>query len=197
MSVQAPALAVGISIVWDRQMGVLRQMLVAPVRRWSVIAGLCLGGTTTGGVYGLLVLAVAGFAGIPYRWTLLIVLLEVLLVSLAFTALGMLAAVSIRSVETFQVVVNLFMMPLMFLSGAMFPPTGLPGWLGYAVNANPLTYAVDAMRRTLAVGDVLGSGSTSPSLWGWTPPVVMEVGLLALVAFAAAAWSARRFSRAE
>ncbi|MGC0417273.1 ABC transporter permease [Embleya sp. AB8] len=198
MAVQAPAIAVGVTIVWDRQAGFLRQMLVAPVRRGVLLTGICLGGAATGAGYGALVLAVAGAAGVPYRPELLLVLLELALISFAFTALGVLAAVCIRRIETFQVVVGMFMMPLLFLSGAMFPARGLPGWLGGAVLANPLTYGVDALRRTLPGGVATpGGAATGPQWWGWAPPVLLEVSFLAVAALAALAVATRRFSRTE
>ncbi|WP_329390032.1 ABC transporter permease [Streptomyces sp. NBC_01716] len=198
MSVQAPAIAVGASIVWDRRSGYLRQMLVAPVRRSAILVGICLGGATSGAAYGLLVLLLAGVADVPYNPQLLLVLLELALISFAFTSLGVVAAVCIRRPETFQVAVSMCMMPLFFLSGAMFPAGGLPGWLGTAVTLNPMTYAVDALRRTLP-GDAatVGGGGTSPQWWGWTPPVPLEVGLVALLALAALAAATRRFSRVE
>ncbi|MFE2870977.1 ABC transporter permease [Embleya sp. NPDC059259] len=198
MAVQAPAIAVGVTIVWDRQAGFLRQMLVAPVRRGVLLTGICLGGAATGAAHGALVLAVAGAAGVPYTPQLLLVLLELALISFAFTALGVLAAVCIRRIETFQVVVGMFMMPLLFLSGAMFPARGLPGWLGGAVLVNPLTYGVDALRRTLP-GDVATPGgvATGPQWWGWTPPVLLEVAFLAVAALVALTLATRRFARAE
>ncbi|MQS37334.1 ABC transporter permease [Streptomyces katsurahamanus] len=197
MSVQAPAIAVGISLVWDRRLGVLRQMLVAPFPRSSIMFGLALGGATTGGIYGLMVLSVGGIASIQYTPMLLVVLLEVLLISLMFTALGLLAAVTIRQVETFQIVVNLSMMPLMFFSGAMFPPNGLPGWLDTVVKLNPLTYGVDAVRRTLPGPESLTSEQTRLLLGDWHPPVILELGLLAAITAAALAVATRRFARSQ
>lgn len=195
MAVQTPAIAVGVTIVLDRKVGILRQILVAPVRRWSVVLGLVLGGSSSGALYGLFVLAVAGVADIPYTPALLLVLAELWLISMAFTAMGMLAAVTIRNVETFQIVVGLAMTPMMFLSGAMFPPQGLPGWLGVVVHANPLTYAVDAIRRTLP-GDAAAPGTT-PSIAGWTPPVLVELGLVAVLVAVAVAVATVRFARSE
>ncbi|MFI0509537.1 ABC-2 type transport system permease protein [Streptomyces canus] len=199
MSVQAPAIAVGASIVWDRRSGFLRQMLVAPVRRSAILVGTCLGGATSGAVYGVLILLLGPVAGVPYRPGLLLVLLQVVLVSFAFTALGVTAAVCIRRPETFQVAVSLCMMPLFFLSGAMFPADGLPGWLGAAVRLNPLTYAVDALRRTMP-GEgaaAMGNRAASPDWWGWTPPVSVETGLITVLAVLALAVATRRFSRVE
>ena len=195
MSVQAPAIAVGISLVWDRRLGVLRQMLVAPFPRSAIVLGLALGGATTGAVYGLMVMSVGGIASIRYTPVLLVVLLELLLISLMFTSLGLLAAVTIRQVDTFQVVVNLSLMPLMFFSGAMFPPNGLPGWLATVVKLNPLTYGVDAVRRTLPGPDVLTSEQTRLVLGHWHPPVVAELGLLTALTAAALGLATYRFSR--
>ncbi|MET8830107.1 ABC transporter permease [Streptomyces sp. NPDC004610] len=195
MSVQAPAIAVGISLVWDRRLGVLRQMLVSPFPRSSIVLGLALGGATTGGIYGLMVLSVGGIASISYTPMLLLVLLEMLLVSLMFTAFGLLAAVTIKQVDTFQIVVNLSMMPLMFFSGAMFPPNGLPGWLDTVVKLNPLTYGVDAVRRTLPGPDSLTSEQTRLLLGDWNPPVLAELGLLAAITAVALGLATYRFSR--
>ncbi|MFJ2829532.1 ABC transporter permease [Streptomyces sp. NPDC087263] len=197
MSVQAPAIAVGISLVWDRRLGVLRQMLVAPFPRSSIVLGLAFGGATTGAIYGLLVLSVGGIASIRYTPILLVVLVEVLLVSLMFTSLGLLAAVTIRQVETFQIVVNLSLMPLMFFSGAMFPPNGLPGWLAIVVKLNPLTYGVDAVRRTLPGPDSLSSEQTRLLIGDWNPPVVAELGLLAAIAAVTLGLATYRFSRTK
>ncbi|MFD9326053.1 ABC transporter permease [Streptomyces sp. NPDC060065] len=197
MSVQAPAIAVGISLVWDRRLGVLRQMLVAPFPRSSIVLGLAFGGATTGAIYGLLVLSVGGIASIRYTPILLVVLVEVLLVSLMFTSLGLLAAVTIRQVDTFQIVVNLSLMPLMFFSGAMFPPNGLPGWLAIVVKMNPLTYGVDAVRRTLPGPDSLSSEQTRLLIGDWNPPVAAELGLLAAIAAVTLGLATYRFSRTK
>ncbi|MFE4359784.1 ABC transporter [Kitasatospora xanthocidica] len=197
MSVQAPAVAVGISLVWDRKLGMLRQMLVSPFPRSSIVLGLAFGGATTGAVYGLMLLSVGGIASIRYTPMLLVVLLETLLVSLMFTSIGLLAAVTIRQVETFQIVVNLSLMPLMFFSGAMFPPNGLPGWLDTVVKLNPLTYGVDAVRRTLPGPDILTSEQTRLMLGHWHPPVVAELGLLVAITAAALGVATHRFARSR
>lgn len=195
MAIQAPSIAVGISLVWDRRMGLLRQMLVSPFPRMSIILGLACGGATTGAIYGLMLLVVAGIAGVAYTPMLLVVLLELFLLALMFTALGLLAAVTIRQVDAFQVVISLSLLPLMFFSGAIFPPNGLPGWLSFVVKLNPLTYGIDAVRRTLPGNATLGTKLTSVMIMGWTPPVPLELGLLAAIAFGAVAVSAFRFSR--
>jgi ABC-2 type transport system permease protein len=98
-----------------------------------------------------------------------------------------------EQVDAFEVVVSLSLTPLLFLSGAVFPPNGLPGWLGKAVLMNPMTYAIDAIRRVLP-GDFFMDGmSQSPRLWGWTPPVWVELGAVASLAFAALAVASYKF----
>ncbi|MDJ1135243.1 ABC transporter permease [Streptomyces iconiensis] len=195
MALQAPAITVGASIVWDRQSGFLRQMLVAPVRRGAILSGICLGGGATGAFYGLLVLLTGPVVGVPFHPKLLLVLLELGLIAFAFTAFGALAAVYVRKPQTFQVAISMSMMPLLFLSGAVFPPSGLPGWLGGAVMVNPLTYAVDAIRRTLPGERSSFGGALSPDWWGWTPPVALEVGLVAALAALTLTVATRRFAR--
>jgi ABC-2 type transport system permease protein len=195
MAIQAPSIAVGISLVWDRRLGLLRQMLVSPFPRSSIILGLACGGATTGAIYGLLMLLISGIAGIHYTPVLLVVLLEIFLISLMFTAVGLLVAVTIRQIDAFQVVVNLSLMPLMFFSGAIFPPNGLPGWLSVIVRLNPLSYGVDAVRRTLPGENVLGAKLTTITIAGWTPPILLEMGFLVGIGLIAVAVSAYRFSR--
>lgn len=197
MAVQSPAIGVGISIVWDRQSGFLRQTLAAPVKRLSLLTGLCLGGATAGGLYGLLVLCIAPYAGMSYSPRLLLALGVVLLIAFTFTALGIMAAVTIRSVDTFEVVVSLSLTPLLFLSGAVFPPNGLPGWLGTIVLINPMTYAIDATRRVLPGDFFLDGMSQSPQLWGWTPPVWMELLMVLGLALSALALASHKFSKAQ
>ncbi|WP_241844861.1 ABC transporter permease [Streptomyces silvensis] len=199
MAVQAPAMAAGASIVWDRQAGFLRQLLVAPVRRPPLLTGTCLGGATAGLGYALPVLCLAGLVGIPYRPELFLVLAELALIAFAFTSLGVLVAVCAKRPETFQIVIGLCMMPLLFLSGAVFPASGLPGWLGTVVGLNPLTYAVDALRRTLPGEGVSGLGNRAAGpQWGdWTPSVPAELGCVAVLAALTLAVATYRFARSE
>ncbi|GAA4800199.1 ABC transporter permease [Streptomyces ziwulingensis] len=199
MALQAPAIAVGASIVWDRQSGFLRQVLAAPLSRGSILVGICLGGATSGTLYAACVLVTAPVVGVPYGPGLLLVLLELALIAFAFTAFGVVAAVTISRPETFQIVIGLAMMPLLFLSGAMFPAGGLPGWLGAAVLLNPLTYGVDAVRRAMPGDGVVTYGDrvTGPEPFGWAPPVLLEVGLIALLGLAAVTVAARHFARSR
>lgn len=195
MSIQAPAVAVGISLVWDRQRGVLRQMLAAPIRRSTIVWGLGLAGATIGAMYSLPLMAIAPYADVPYGPHLLLLLAEIALVSLAFTALGLVFAVTIRSMETFQTVVSLSMMPLLFLSGAMFPPGAVTGWMEVAIKLNPITYVVDALRRTLPGTPYGGDPDIGLNLFGWIPPVWLELGGVLLLSVVGLMYAARRFNR--
>jgi ABC-2 type transport system permease protein len=172
------------SLVWDREFGFLREMLVAPVSRAAIVVGKCLGGATVATFQGIVVLCLAGLVGVPYSPPLLLVLVgELLLLSFALTALGAMAAARIRNIQTFFAMTQLYLMPMFFLSGALFPLSGLPAWLRVLTRIDPITYAVDPMRRA-----VFGHLSIAPAIrerldpgvtWGsWHVPTVVELGVV-------------------
>jgi ABC-2 type transport system permease protein len=199
MAAQPAAISVGASIVWDRESGFLREMLVAPVRRGSIVLGKCLGGATVAGFQGLLVIAIAGLVNVPYDPVLFALLLgELALTALAMTVFGALLAVLIRRPRTFTTVLSVLMTPLIFLSGLMFPVSAMPGWMAWLTVADPLTYAVDAMRRTVAFYRPPRGGSAlfEPVAWaGVHPSPVLELGVVAAFTAVALAVAARRFAR--
>ncbi|QQN76423.1 ABC transporter permease [Streptomyces sp. XC 2026] len=198
MAVQAPALAAGLSIVRDREVGLLRGVLVAPVRRGTLLIGKCLGSATAAALQGGLLLAFAGFAGLSYHPLLLLALLaELTLIALTMTAFITLASVWITRITTFQSASSLAMLPLFFLSGALFSLDGLPLWLRVLTLLNPLTYAVDALRQTVAHG--LPAGTFEPGLdWGgWAPPLGLELAVMSGLGAVALTLAAHRFARAE
>jgi ABC-2 type transport system permease protein len=178
------------SLVWDRELGFLREMLIAPVSRTSILVGKCLGGATIAASQGVIVLALAGLVGVPY---------DPLLVLGAF---GVLVAVSIKQAQTFTWVMQLVVFPMFFLSGALYPVAGLPAWLEVLNRFDPLTYAVDPMRR-LVFGHLDVSEAARRTLnpgvswFGWHLPPAFEVGMvlvLGLAMLGAATW---QFSRTE
>ena len=192
-----------VSIVWDREFGFLREMLVAPVRRGAILFGKCLGGATVATLQGSLMLVVAGFVHIPYSPALLVVLLaEMALTAFVLTAFGMLVASRIAQVESFQFVMQLFVMPMFFLSGAVFPLHGLPRWLTVLTKIDPLSYAVDPMRRAIFdridAPPVLVRALNPGITWnGWRLPTLVELAAaagLGAIALAIAIW---RFARTE
>ena len=150
MAVMFTAMFSAASIVWDREFGFLREMMVAPVRRSSIVLGKCFGGATVAAFQGVIVLAIAGLVGIPYAPGLLIEIFALqLLLAFSITAFGMMAAARITQMQSFMAVMQMAIMPMFFISGAMFPVSHLPRWLGILNRIDPLTYAVDPMRRAV------------------------------------------------
>jgi ABC-2 type transport system permease protein len=176
------------SVVWDREFGFLREMLVAPVRRSSIVIGKVMGGALLATAEGIVLLALAGLVGVPYYPLLMLALLaEMFLTAFLVTAFGVMVAARIGSMESFLGVMQMAIMPLMFLSGALFPVARLPGWLAALTTLNPLTYAVDPLRRTVfafvdAPPDVAALYNPGVSWAGWTVPVGLELLLAGLTA---------------
>ncbi len=186
------------SLVWDREFGFMREMLVAPVRRSAILYGKCLGGATAGTFQGLIVLSVAGLVGVPYSPGLVLTIVgELVIVSFAVTALGLLIAVRIRAIQSFMALVQMLLMPLFFLSGALFPVSGLPPWLAVLTRLDPLTYAVDPLRRAVLAhaGTALPVAAHGVTWFGWTVPVPLELAVVGLFAVAALAIAVTQFGR--
>ena len=185
------------SIVWDREFGFLREMLVAPVRRGSIVVGKCLGGATVASFQGVILLALAGTVGVPYAPALILGVFALqLLLAFAITAFGVMVAVRIKQMPSFMGVMQMIVMPMFFLAGALYPVGNLPGWLTVLNRIDPLTYAVDPMRRLVfdhldvsaAAHKALAPGV---SWWGWHVPGVLEAGVvfaLGMVMLAIAIW---------
>jgi ABC-2 type transport system permease protein len=138
------------SVIEDRKEGFLLSVLVAPVPRSAIVLGKVLGGTTLSTIQGLIFLIFAPFAGVHVNlFQLLLVAVVVFLVSFALTALGFAIAWRMDSTQAFHGIINLFLIPLWLLSGALFPMTGASGWIRALMLANPLTYGVEALRSLL------------------------------------------------
>jgi ABC-2 type transport system permease protein len=203
MSVLFTAIFSAASIVWDREFGFLREMLVAPVRRSSIIIGKCLGGTTVAAMQGVLVIAVAGLVGVPYAATMIITVLCLqALLAFALTAFGLMIAVRITQLQAFMAVTQLFVLPLFFISGAIFPVTGLPTWLAVLNRIDPLTYAVDPIRHTvfehLTISPVARHALDSGVTWGsWHVPAVLEAAIVLVLGLVMLGVAIAEFSRTE
>jgi ABC-2 type transport system permease protein len=203
MSVLFTAIFSAASIVWDREFGFLREMLVAPVRRWAIVIGKCLGGATVATFQGLIFLALAGVAHVPYDPVLLLTLVgELLLLSFTLTAFGVMMAARIKQIQAFMALTQLFVLPLFFLSGALYPLNGLPAWLTVLTRVDPLTYVVDPMRQAvfghLPVNaqalDVLSPGVT----WaGWLVPLGLSLALVAAMGLAMLGIAIAEFRKTE
>jgi ABC-2 type transport system permease protein len=138
------------SVIEDRKEGFLLSVMVAPVPRSAIVLGKVLGGTTLSAIQGLIFLALAPFVGVHMDFVqFLLIVLVVVLVSFALTALGFAIAWPMDSSQAFHAIINLFLIPLWLLSGALFPLSGASGWLRLLMQINPLTYGVEALRGLL------------------------------------------------
>jgi ABC-2 type transport system permease protein len=202
-SVLFTAAFAGISLVWDREFGFLREMMVAPISRASIIWGKCLGGALVATGQSLVLLALVGTVGIPYSPVLLLELIGCLFLgSMLLTALGVLLSTRIRTIQAAMPVSQLLIMPMMFLSGALFPLGGLPGWLSVLTRLNPLTYVVQPMRH-LVLGHLDLSAAEQQRLvpvltWaGWQVPVGVQLLTVAVITLGLVSLAARVFRTTE
>ena len=175
----------GIEIIWDRQFGFLKETLVAPVPRLSIVLGRTLGGATTAFLQGVIVFAICLVVGLPLRQPLLlpIVFLFMFLVALLFAAIGTVIGSLLRDMQGFPLIMNFLVMPLFFFSNALFPTIGLPAPLRIAARLNPLSYGVSGIRAAL-------DGPVSPA-------ILADLAVLAGVAIALLTIASFLFSRIE
>ncbi|MBB5078133.1 ABC transporter permease [Nonomuraea endophytica] len=191
------------SIVWDREFGFLREMLVAPVSRGAIVLGKCLGGAIVATGQGVVILAMAGLVGVPYSGTLMLTLLaEMFLAAFTITAFGVMLAARMKNMQTFFGLMQMAIMPMMFLSGAMFPLANLPSWLHVLTVVNPMTYAVDPMRQAvfshLSVPPQVNAMLNPGVQWfGWQVPVILEIGVVAGLGAALLGVGIIQFRRAD
>jgi ABC-2 type transport system permease protein len=165
MSILFTSVFSAISIIWDREFGFMKEVLVAPVPRWGVAMGKAFGGATVAMVQAIIMVAMAPLVGISL--TVLVVvklLLLAFLMSVAVTSLGIAVAARMTSMQSFQMVMNFLVMPIYFLSGAMFPLTTAPAWLKALMTVDPLTYGVDAIRNVVFSNTTITVGGASRSL---------------------------------
>jgi ABC-2 type transport system permease protein len=203
ISVMFTAMFSAASIVWDREFGFLREMMVAPVRRSSIVIGKCLGGATVASLQGVIIICLAGLVHVPYDPLLILGIFALqLLLAFAITAFGVMIAVRIKQMQSFMGVMQMIVMPMFFISGALFPVAGLPRWLTVLNRLDPLTYAVDPMRRLVFASltispqarQALDSGVT---WWGWRVPGLLEAGVIAILGLVMLAIAIWEFSATE
>jgi ABC-2 type transport system permease protein len=203
MAVLFTAIFSAASVVWDREFGFLREMLVAPVRRSSIVIGKCFGGATVAATQGVLLIAMAGLIGVPYTPKLIFGILGLqILLSFMLTAFALVVAASVTQMQTFMALTQMLVMPLFFLSGALYPVTGLPTWLTALNRVDPLTYAVDPMRRVVFSELTLSAAARSrldPGVtWaGWPVPTLVEVAMVLVIGLGLLAIAIAQFSRRE
>jgi ABC-2 type transport system permease protein len=182
MSILFTSIFGAMSIVWDREFGFLKEVLVAPIDRWAVAIGKALGSTTQAMIQGLIILVLAPFIGVKLSFlTVLEVIPLAALLAFGLSSLGVAIASMMRSLQGFQVVMNFLMMPMFFLSGALFPLTNLPGWMTVLTRLNPASYGIDPLRRVVLSDSGLSNALVDRiglTIGGRLLPIPLEVGIV-------------------
>src|SRR5271165_4022833 len=203
MSVVMTAMFSALSIVWDREFGFLREMLVAPVSRTSILLGKTAGGATVATAQGTIMLILAPLVGIHLTPILVVQVIAIeLLMAVAMTTFGVFVASRIQKMESFQVVMQMLLMPMLFLSGALFPLNGLPTWLAFITRLNPLTYAIAPFRQVIFDAQNMSAlarahFSTSVTWFGWPLPMWLELTIVVVFAAVFFVLAERGLSRTE
>jgi ABC-2 type transport system permease protein len=179
MTVLFTAIFGAMSIVWDREFGFMKELLVAPIDRTAIAVGKALGGTTQALLQGAVLLLLAPFLGVSLTPTIVLELLGLMFV-LAFglASMGVAIAARTRSMQGFQVVMNFLMLPMLFLSGALFPLVGLPGWLTVVTRLDPASYGIDPIRRVLLGGSGFPIERLALTLFDQTVPIAVESAIV-------------------
>jgi ABC-2 type transport system permease protein len=190
------------SIVWDREFGFLREMLVAPVGRGAIVIGKCLGGATVATIQGCILIAIAGLNGVPYSVVLISEMVGLLLLlSFTMTAFGVFLAARMKTMQSFFGIMQMITMPMFFLSGALYPLSTLPGWLTLLTRINPLTYAVDPLRKAVFshvnAGPYFARFAGGLDWFGWPVPVALEILIVAAIGVAMLGFAVLQFRRAD
>lgn len=186
MSVMFSSMFAGIQILWDRQFGFLQEVLVAPVSRFSIIIGKTLGGATTAIIQGSIILIIVFVFGVPLPTPLGLIMTILFMAFIAFTAVGfgLIVASKMRDMQSYPVIMNLVMMPLLLVSSAFFPLKNLPKEALYASQINPLFYMVDGLR-----GSLLGVDNIYPPL--------LDFGILIMICILVMSIGSYLFSKSE
>jgi ABC-2 type transport system permease protein len=185
MSVLFTSVFSGIGLLWDRQFGFLKETLVAPVPRLTVMLGKTLGGATVATFQGLLVFVICLIAGFrPVNWWLLpVALLFMVLIAIVFAGMGVAIGSALQDIQGMQLIMNFVVLPIYFLSGALFPLTGLPTVLHFMTRIDPLTYGIDGLR-----GALIGASQFGPEV---------DLGVLGLSALVFIALGGYSFSKIQ
>ncbi|MFC1897485.1 ABC transporter permease [Chloroflexota bacterium] len=191
MTVLMGSFMAGVSVVWDREFGFLKEVLVAPISRASVAVGKTLGSATVALPQGIIILLLAPLIGVSLSiYKVLAILPLMFLLAASMGSMGILLATRIRSMQAFQVVMQMLMFPMMFLSGVFFPVEGLPSWMNILVKINPATYGIAPIRQV-----VLGASPDSPfniSVLGHTMSIwdnIIVMAVFGIVMTLLAMWS--------
>lgn len=150
LTVFTTAIFSSLSVVQDKEFGYMKEILVSPISRVSIAIGKVLGGSTVAVIQGLMMLVFVPFIGVSISFLMILKLLPVMfLVAFTLSSIGLLIASTLKTSQGFQMVVQVLIFPMLFLSGAMFPLNGMPAWMNVLVKINPLTYSVDMFKKVI------------------------------------------------
>ena len=203
MSILFTSIFSAVSIIWDREFGFLKEVLVAPVPRWAVAIGKTFGGASIAIVQSTIMILMAPIIGIRLSLVMVVEMwVLAFLIGVALTSLGIAIAARMTSMQGFQMIMNFMVMPLYFLSGAMFPLNSAPSWMKALMVVDPLTYCVDGLRNVMfsntpvATGALVGrsivDAASRVGLIRWSLP--FDLSVVTMVATALTALGAYRFS---
>jgi len=174
MSILFTSLFSGVSVIWDREFGFLKEILVSPISRISIVIGKALGGATSSLIQSFVIIVIAMMLGVHVDIASMpFMLLSIVVISIGFVSVGLTIASMMDSMEGFQMIMNFIVMPMFMLSGALFPIDSLPGNVAWVMMANPMTYAVDVLRYNMLGTSSLGIALSSSFIVGFS--AVMSV----------------------
>lgn len=177
MTIMFSSMFTGISVLWDKQFGFLQEVLVAPISRFSIIIGRTLGGATTALIQGFIILAIIIAIGVPISGIFGLLLTIVFMIIIAFTSVGfgLILSSKMRDMQSFPLIMNLVVMPLLLVSSAFFPLKNLPYNVGYIARINPIFYMVDGLR-----GSLLGIDNINPPFIDFIVVLTMCIVMMGL-----------------
>lgn len=181
MTVLMSSVFSGLSVVWDREFGFLREVLVAPLNRGGIVLGKATGNAATAVLQGLVLLALAPVVGVTINGTIIAGMFPVLIVlSLSLSGLGVLVASRMRSQQGFQLIIQALVFPMIFLAGVFFPVNNVPAWLSVLSKIDPVTYGVDAIRQLFLGGSsAAGNSIIGVTVFGHTMTMWQDLGIVA------------------
>jgi ABC-2 type transport system permease protein len=202
MTVMFTAMFSSMSIVWDREFGFLREMMVAPIRRSSIVIGKVFGGATVAGLQGLVMIVIAPLVDVPYSLPLILgSFFLMVLLAFSMTAFGVMIAARIKQMQSFMGIMQMIIMPMFFISGALYPVNGLPDWLAVLNRLDPITYAVDPMRKLVFnhIDNIPPqlAHTTGVTWFGWAVPTALEIAIVAVLGLAMLGVAIWEFQSAE
>jgi ABC-2 type transport system permease protein len=183
MTVLMTSIMSGVSIVWDREFGFLKEVLVSPLNRSGILLGKAVGGAGIAVMQGLIMLVIAPFVGVSLSWGIVLGLIPLIIIlSLSLSALGLLIGARMRSQQGFQLTMQLVIFPMMFLSGIFFPLTNVATWMEVLSKINPVTYAIDAIRQVFLGTQAAGVTIFSHTMGIWESALLVSaVGVVLLI----------------